>query len=63
MYITGYGIDAEYPYEGLPGVEQLRANQYITLWDEEFLARSQITKYLSMGEMESELEAFLIQME
>ncbi|CAH3127815.1 unnamed protein product [Pocillopora meandrina] len=35
VYITGYGIDAEYPYEGLPGVEQLRANQYIALWDEE----------------------------
>jgi len=35
VYITGYGIDTEYPDEGVPGVEQLRADQYITLWDEE----------------------------
>ncbi|XP_022801603.1 uncharacterized protein LOC111339252 isoform X2 [Stylophora pistillata] len=35
VYVTGYGIDAEYPDQGLPGLEQLRADQYITLWDEE----------------------------
>jgi len=34
VYITGYGIDTEYPDEGLPGVEQLRGDQYITLWEE-----------------------------
>lgn len=35
VYITGYGIDSEYPDEGVPGVEQLRADQYITLWEED----------------------------
>lgn len=35
MYITGYGIDTEYPDEGLPGVEQLRADQYVTLSEED----------------------------
>lgn len=39
VYITGYGVDAEYPEEGLTGVEQLRADQYITLWDEETSGR------------------------
>lgn len=34
VYITGYGIDSEYPDEGVPGVQQLRADQYVTLWDE-----------------------------
>ena len=31
VYITGYGIDTEYPEKGLEGVEQLQPNQYITL--------------------------------
>ena len=35
MYITGDGIETEYPDEGLPGVEQLRTDQYTTLWDED----------------------------
>jgi len=35
VYITGYGIDTEYPLEGLPEVEPLRPEQYITLWEED----------------------------
>ncbi|XP_015766245.1 PREDICTED: tyrosine-protein kinase Fer-like isoform X3 [Acropora digitifera] len=35
VYITGYGIDNEYPQEGLPEVEPLRPEQYITLWEED----------------------------
>ncbi|XP_068731509.1 uncharacterized protein [Montipora capricornis] len=43
VYITGYGVDSEYPEEGLAGVEQLRADQYITLWDQEHNRQRQQT--------------------